>query len=304
MSKTSPSDVKNILLVGVGAWGTKILRTLQGMDSIADIGLVDKRHDSAMRAQNLAGKSRVFAKLDYALSDRQWDGVIIATQPESRLEVLRSVCKYSFPVLLEKPFALNVEDAGTCAEVAEKAKILVNHLYLFHRDFRRLREVLKKAHLSIKWISSVGGNRGPIRNYSSLWDYGVHDIAMALSLSDQLPLRVSARKLVAESMDGGTAENFSMRLEFANHQADILVGSAFEKRERELTVATERGEFRFVDEISNEYQVLEDAISIFLDGPTGANLDLWGLDLAVNVTKILALAEASLADSSTAKALV
>lgn len=105
------------------------------------------------------------------------DGVVIATPPDTHRALALRAIKSGIPVLVEKPLALNWEDCEEIILAAELADVplLVGHIHLFAESFEPLIESRKTTTIAI------GGPQGN-HDYSALYDWGSHAVAMALAI--------------------------------------------------------------------------------------------------------------------------
>jgi len=112
------------------------------------------------------------------------DGVIVATTPASHAEISEAALRAGKPVLCEKPMTLDVPSAHALREVARETggQLMVAHTYLWHPGFEAVAQAAKAARP--RRLVSDSGNHGPHREgVSALWDYGPHDVAMALAIA-------------------------------------------------------------------------------------------------------------------------
>jgi predicted dehydrogenase len=167
-------------LIGCGAWGWRYI------GAAGEAGNCRVTHVAG-------GDSRNYDPNLYRIPSSEWrsllvasvDAFIVATPPDTHEEICTTLLKSGRPVMVEKPLALSyaeaVEIVGTA--VHHNAPLLVNHQHLFAPAYEALRE---RAFFP-RFIRSSAGNIGPFRSYSALWDYGPHDVAMALGLGDPRP---------------------------------------------------------------------------------------------------------------------
>lgn len=132
-----------IALVGFGYWGKNLARVFQ--DKITHI--VDKSHDNLDRAKNLYGSKY---KYDVSLTnllenDKSIKAVIIATKPESHLDLAKLSIYYGKHVWVEKPVCMTYEDTLNLAEyrktINDKLRIMVDHTFLFHPAIQTLKNI-------------------------------------------------------------------------------------------------------------------------------------------------------------------
>lgn len=267
--------MKSIGLIGRGPWGQRYSETFA-------------KYFPGVELQ-VAGKN------DWEnLLDKKIGGVIICTPPTTHVDLAVKFLEKEIPTIIEKPLALSSEEIKKL-EPFNKIPILVNYIHLFSSAFKRLKNNL--AAQPISDIKSVGCNFGPFRNYSSLWDYGPHDIAMSLYLSKKLPKSVTAFETKYEY-----GSIFDIDLDFGTFNSNIKVGNGSQRKIRTLEIKA-----------GGIKQIYNDAWLPETDDPPLKNmLDFFnglinekccatdvGLDLSIQVTKILEACEKSIKISST-----
>lgn len=206
-------------LIGCGSWGKNYLATIEQMEGVE--------------------VSAVWTKDKGPRSLQSIDGVIIATPPDTHAELaLRALETYRIPVLLEKPATLDLQSTQKVLQAAEATGVplLVNHIQLFSEPFLELRRLARE--MGNFTVSSLAGNTGPFRKYSSLWDWGPHDVSMCLSLFDQPPNQhlTTAVRYTADS--GGVVD--VVNLVFGSDTtATLKFGNGLRKKVRHFTVKFE-----------------------------------------------------------------
>jgi predicted dehydrogenase len=173
-------------LVGVGAWGRRYVDT------------ISRRADCRIVAFARGSSGRDFA-LPGAIQHDSWqvlleraqqgdlDGVIVAATPTLQADVGVAALSAGVPSLIEKPLGLS---AGAVERVRDalrsamrKPPIVVNHVHLWAPAYRQLQALVRQGGVArVSSIESEGYSKGPFRGWSSLYDYGPHDIAMCLGL--------------------------------------------------------------------------------------------------------------------------
>jgi hypothetical protein len=179
---------------------------------------------------------------------RDVDGAIVATPPDSHKQIVNYFLDIGVPVLVEKPVTLSLLDANEIFEksLATGIPVLVNNVHLFSSAFETLRGDVKKWGEPLT-INSIGGARGPYREYSALFDYGPHDLSMCLSLLDNYPNSVEI--LRGESKDG---EIYTIQLKQGDHRAVLTVGNGMARKERQFRVTSGSHQAVYNDLIENK----------------------------------------------------
>jgi hypothetical protein len=264
----------NILLIGSGAWGQKYISTLS---NFSDVSLTIANRNNWKQ-----------------LIDKHPSGVIVCTPPDSHVEIASCALSNNIPTMIEKPLSLSLEECYKLKQFS--APILVNHIHLFSQAYQNLRTIVKTY--KIDKILSLGYNNGPVRNYSSLWDYGPHDLSMILDLSHSrggpcvFPNNIDVQKLHTD-----TGVLFNIKIKFNTmFDAESLVGNGGKKSVRKLKVFCDglKIEYNDKDRPVHHSPPLTNAINVFIDAIGGKKDYRLGLDLSLKIMNVLECCQKSL----------
>lgn len=188
--RATPANPLRIGLVGAGRWGTNYLRALPETSGACLSAVCDP--DPAVRAQVASLGVVVTAEIDELLP--LVDAVVIAAPSALHARLSLRALDAGKHVLVEKPLATDVADAGEVIERAAAAArtLLVGHLTLCHPALIQLSEQLASGVIGdLKAIdvarTSVGARH---RRDSALWALGPHDIANVWFVSRTSTARV------------------------------------------------------------------------------------------------------------------
>lgn len=262
----------NICLVGQGQWAQKYISTLS---KFPNINLQIANRDN--------WKSLIFKTLP--------EGVIVCTPPDSHIEIATYSLKLGIATMIEKPLSLSLSEANVLKQFC--SPILVNNIHLFSEAYQNLRNFTKTN--KINKISSLGFNNGPIRPYSSLWDYGCHDLSMILDLAEDMPEKINAEEI--KTISGSL---FKIKLQFKTFDAECLVGNGGQKPVRKLKIDCGGLKVEYNDKSrpAEHAAPLEEAIKIFLAAIAGHKDYRLGIGLSLKVTQVLESCEKILAASN------
>lgn len=218
----------NIGLIGVGTWGINYYNDLVRRSNVR---LFSVRNDYSKFKSFEQSNNHVYLKNWKELFKCELDGVVIATPPDLHHDMSVEFLKRYIPVLVEKPITMSIDELNSINECSKchKTPILVNNIHLFSGPFEEIRN--KVLACDITKIESFGGNNGPFRSYSALWDYGPHDLSMCLSLFQRMP-----DKYEIDAIKNDIGHVYNMKLLFGNSTCNITVGNGFEVKNRRLTV--------------------------------------------------------------------
>ncbi len=175
--------------IGVGVFGKLHCLALKKIKSAELIGIfdIDKK-----RAQ-LVGrelKIRVFNRIEDLVKETQ--ALTICTPTSSHYEIAKKVLSSKKHCLVEKPLTLNLKQANSLLEIAEKNKVFLQTGYIerFNSAFRTLKKFVKNPlFIEIHRLSIF-----PKRNLdvSVVLDLMIHDIDIVLGLVNSEIKRIEA----------------------------------------------------------------------------------------------------------------
>jgi UDP-2-acetamido-3-amino-2,3-dideoxy-glucuronate N-acetyltransferase len=176
-----------VAVLGAGYWGKNLVRNFATLGALAAI--VDQDRSTA---QPLSITYKVpTVSVDEVLSDPSITAVAIATPAVLHHQMVKTALEHSKHVFVEKPLALNLEQAEELVALAERfdRRLMVGHLLLYHPAFLKLKELVREGALGrLQYIYSNRLNLGKIRREEDiLWSFAPHDLSMILSLVGQEP---------------------------------------------------------------------------------------------------------------------
>ena len=226
-----------IAVIGAGTWGRNHVRTLATLPDIDLAAVCDtsaqRREDIRRHFPDVPVTEDVGEALDGA------DAAVIATPAGTHAALARTVIERGLPVLVEKPFALTVQDAEDVAELAagRGVAVVAGHLLLFHPAVQRLREMIRSGELgSVYYLYGQRVNLGQVRpDENALWSFGPHDVSVAIHLLGQPPVRVTAHGMAY--LQPGIEDVVFVTMEFDSGViAHVQLSWLDPHKERRLTV--------------------------------------------------------------------
>jgi len=258
-------------LIGAGRWGRNYIRTINAMP---DVQLAAVASSNPQTAEWVEPTTKVIAQWE-SLLQMGLDGIILAVPPTIQPAIALEAIQAKMPLLLEKPMALDVASAKAIADAAceHEVYVTVNHIYLHHPAYIQLKRTLAENEEPITAIRTRSGNQGPFRQeWDALWDWGPHDVAMALDLMDTEVSLVKA-DILRDSKDHPTGENYSVTLKQSDGaKAELTFGNMMPRRIRQLEVITEAGEYAFDEEADNQLTLRPSSEETALSVPEGQAL--------------------------------
>jgi len=240
-------------VIGAGAWGKNHVRTIAGMAEVELTAICDMNPAIREKLGKQYPAAFVTDSVDEVL--RRVDAVIVATPARTHVEVGMRAVEAGIPTLVEKPFALTVQDAERLAELAERrgVPLLVGHLLEYHPVIERLKAMIEDETLGqIYYLYAQRVNLGQVRpDENALWSFGPHDVSVALFLLGEAPVTVSAQG--HSYLQKGIEDIVFLNMTFASGvMAHVQMSWLDPHKERRLTVVGSRQMAVFDDMASRE----------------------------------------------------
>lgn len=255
-----------LALIGCGAWGWRYIpAALEAGNCLVThvVGVGRSCPDEArqyLRDLTIVNREWLWRDAGH-LDELPVDAFILATPPRDRLSTCQKIIESHRPLMIEKPLALTDTEARLITSAADRAglPLLVNHQHLFAPAYEMLRDIVSSwAPLTVR---SAGEGPGPFRDYSPLWDYGPHDVAMILGLADDC--RVTwARSFTRE---GGIGADFELRGE--NLVGQVTSSNCWPFKVRSLWVQSGENFAQYDDTARDRLQVNGYPVDLPADRP-------------------------------------
>ena len=185
-----------IAVVGAGAWGKNHIRVFSEIPNVHLKYICDSDPSRLNKLQKSYPQTKMVENLSPILQDPEIKGIVIASSAVSHFPLAKESLLAGKDVLVEKPMALNVEDAEEMVRIAEEKKhiLMVGHLLIYHPVVDRLKEMIASEELGrINYIYTQRVNLGVIRqDENALWSFAPHDLSVILELLNERPIVVSA----------------------------------------------------------------------------------------------------------------
>ena len=186
----------NVAVIGAGAWGKNHIRVFSELPNARLKYICDTDPSKLASVRKAYPQSSTVETLQPLLQDPEVKGVVIASSAVSHYSLARELLMADKDILVEKPMALNSEDAAELLEIAEKRKriLMVGHLLLYHPVVDRLKAMISSGEIGkIYYLYTQRVNLGVIRqDENALLSFAPHDLSVILYLMDEEPVIVSA----------------------------------------------------------------------------------------------------------------
>jgi predicted dehydrogenase len=218
-------------VVGTGHMGQYHVLVYAELPDVELVGVVDIDGE---RAQTVADRYETRAFTDYRALIGRVDVASVAVPTEDHARVARDLLEAGVHVLVEKPMAPTLEEAGGLFAVADRtgAILHVGHVERFNGAVDELKQLVASP------ILIESRRLGPfvprVQKDTVIMDLMIHDIDIVLGLVDSPPVRLAAQ---GASVHSGVADVATVQLRFASGAvATITASRATEEKIRTLAV--------------------------------------------------------------------
>ncbi len=187
----------NVALVGYGYWGPNLARNLHELAESRLVTCCDLDPARLTTLQRLYPGVKATNQVNDVLNDPDIQAVVIATPARTHFELARAALAADKHVLVEKPLAMNSEEAEQLISLADRHSrvLMVGHTFVYNPATLKIKELIDEGQIGdVYYAYSVRVNLGRVqRDLNALWSIAPHDISIMLFLLGQMPAEVSAR---------------------------------------------------------------------------------------------------------------
>ena len=248
--------MKRLGLIGVGGWGRRYIDTVARRTDCRIVCFARARAGGGHGGDDLqlpgAERKSAWQELVTLGQRGELDGIVCATTPDNQAQVAAAAASAGVPCLVEKPLGLTAAEAAQPLRALQAssrhAPVVVNHIHLWSPAYRELARRARDSGSPVLTIESEGGGPGPFRGWSSLHDYGPHDLSMALALVGvEAPFSLqSVRREVPADPRG---EVHLVRYRLGAAAVSMRVGNGFAVKARRFSVTLGGGDRLTYDDL-------------------------------------------------------
>lgn len=242
------NDSRTVAVIGCGYWGKNIVRNFHELGALRVVTDADRS-----RADEFANALGVQAlDWDETLADTAVKAVVLATPAALHASMAQEGLRAGKHVLVEKPLALEINEAVETIAAARSAgrTLMVGHLLHYHPVFLKLRTMIASGDLGrLQYLYSNRLNLGKIRREEDVfWSFAPHDLSMILALVGEEPNDVWAKG--ASYLHNVRADVTTTHLSFPSGvHAHVHVSWLHPFKEQKLVVVGDRGMAVFDDQL-------------------------------------------------------
>lgn len=237
---------KKICVIGGGAWGENIIRTLFELGTLAAVVEPgDERREYLTEKYCCVG----YAAVEDAI-ERRYDGYVVSAPAELHYEIGYKTISAGLPTIIEKPLTLNSQDALRLVKLAEEKNVpfMVAHILLFHPAIRKIKELIDSGKVGeLYYLYSTRIKFGVVRTEENVfWSFAPHDIAVLDYLVGSPAEKIEVSK--GNFLQKDICDYALAQIEYPNNiKAHILTSWLHPFKEQRLVVVGSKGMLWFDD---------------------------------------------------------
>jgi len=258
--------IKKVCVVGAGNWGMNHIKTLNEIGALG--GVVDIDDSRLLAVSDQYDGTLVYHNVEDSLR-KSFDGYIISTPASTHFDVAKRIIKSKHHVLVEKPLALNVEDAEKLKTLADEygVNLMAGHLLLFHPAIATIKKLIVDGAIGdLQYLYSNRLNLGVVRTEENiLWSFAPHDISIFQHLINDFPVEVVSRG--GAFLRSEIHDTTMTILRYPNNTVGhIFVSWLHPFKEHRLVVIGSKGMITFEDSSNEKSLFYYDKKVDFIDG--------------------------------------
>ena len=280
-----------VAVVGAGAWGKNHIRVFSEIPNVQLKYICDSDSSKLLSIQKAYPQTKTVENLKPILLDPEVKGVVVASSALSHYLLSKEILLADKDVLVEKPMALNSEEAEEILAIAEKRKriLMVGHLLIYHPVIDRLKGMITSGELGkIYYIYTQRVNLGVIRqDENALLSFAPHDLSVILHLLEEEPVMVSAH---GESyIQNGIEDVVFLSLQFSDGKmANIHLSWLDPHKLRKITIVGSKKMVVFDDmEVSEKLKIYDKGVGSPSYSTYGEYLSLRFGDITIPSVKMV-----------------
>ena len=242
------------------------IKTLNEIGALG--GVVDIDDSRLLAVSDQYDGTLVYHNVEDSLR-KSFDGYIISTPASTHFDVAKRIIKSKHHVLVEKPLALNVEDAEKLKTLADEygVNLMAGHLLLFHPAIATIKKLIVDGAIGdLQYLYSNRLNLGVVRTEENiLWSFAPHDISIFQHLINDFPVEVVSRggAFLRSEIHDTTMTIFRYPNNTVGH---IFVSWLHPFKEHRLVVIGSKGMITFEDSSNEKSLFYYDKKVDFIDG--------------------------------------
>ena len=189
-------------VIGCGKWSKTVIKEINKSNRFKLKAIVCRSQNKIVENKNID----IFNNVNDLIESNKCNCLYVAADPSVNFEIVNFIKEKPIPIILEKPFSNNYNQAKEMQEMVLKNNILlmINLPNIYSECFNEIKKIINSNLENLKEVKIVEGDFGPFRdNINPIWDWGYHSFSTLIdifgyeSISDTIHLLASFSKNLA-----------------------------------------------------------------------------------------------------------
>ena len=243
-----------IVVVGFGYWGPNLVRNITERSEFELSGICERDFRRATECSRRYPGVPVRSDFQTFLNDPEIDAVAIATPPRTHYELAEQTLQAGKHVLVEKPLAVDPEEAEDLLRLANGVDrtLMPGHTFVYSPPVNKVRDLITSGEIGdVYFITSSRMNLGLYQNDGVVSDLAPHDVSIMLYWLNRPVVRVVASGLSV--FQPGVPETAFLTLTFAGGiTANVQISWLAPRKLRQTVVVGSQRMVQYDDTSSDE----------------------------------------------------
>jgi len=168
-------------VIGCGKWSKTVIKEINKSNRFKLKAIVCRSQNKIVENKNID----IFNNVNDLIESNKCNCLYVAADPSVNFEIVNFIKEKPIPIILEKPFSNNYNQAKEMQEMVLKNKILlmINLPNIYSECFNEIKKIINSNLENLKEVKIVEGDFGPFRdNINPIWDWGYHSISTLIDI--------------------------------------------------------------------------------------------------------------------------
>lgn len=272
-------DTVRVGILGCGFWGKNHARVFRDIKAADVVAVCDIQEERAKSVADNYRIPRVYANWRQLVGDKDVEAVTICTPSVTHYEMTTAAIEQEKPVLVEKPMAMNPDEAIKIVEMArdKESIVMVGFIERFNPAVQLARNLVvgdEIGRVLLSYSRRIGSWPERIGDVGVVKDTAIHDIDLSLYFFEEMPESVYA---AGGSIKHRLEDHVQALLSFTNERSSIIEANWLTPRKkREMHITGADGVIRLdflTQEVAVERNGSERRLSVAKVEPLKAELE-------------------------------
>ena len=168
-------------VIGCGKWSKTIIKEINKSHRFKLKAIVCRSQNKIVENKNID----IFNNVNDLIESNKCNCLYVAANPSVNFEIVNLIKEKPIPIILEKPFSNDYNQAKEMQEMVLKNNIMlmINLPNIYSECFNEIKKIINSNLENLKEVKIVEGDFGPFRdNINPIWDWGYHSFSTLIDI--------------------------------------------------------------------------------------------------------------------------